>query len=153
MRQDDLPTVKRISDIVHADLTESDAVFARRLEQFPQGCFMTEDGYAVAHPAMLGTPPELDELDFGWPQDADALHIHDVALLEHRRGGGLGKAVVALLLSVGRTLGFRHSTLVAVSGKSSYWQSHGYHQHHAARPEVIKAYGTGATYMWRRLAE
>ncbi len=151
MRPSDMPDVKRISDIVHADLTESDAVFARRLELFPQGCFMTVDGYAVAHPALVGMPPALDELDYQWPQHADALHIHDVALLEHRRGGGLGHSVVSMLLAAGRAHGLRCSTLVAVGGKAGYWQRHGYSAHHAAKSHVIAGYGAGATYMWRDL--
>lgn len=153
MRPEDVATVKRISDIVHADLTESDAVFAERLRQFPDGCLMTEDGYAVAHPTRLGVPPRLNELGFACPPDADALHVHDVTLLPHRQGAGLGTAALLLLLAVAKARGLRHSTLVAVAGKVSYWGRHGYRPAPAADPLAIAGYGAGATFMHRGLGE
>ncbi len=153
MRLSDLPDVKRISDIVHCNLTEADAVFAERLRMFPQGCFMTDDGYAVAHPAHLGVPPELDELSYVCPPDANALHVHDVALLPHKQGAGLGSAVHSMMLAVARRENLRHATLIAVAGKHSYWERHGYRHASAVRPASVSGYGVGAAYMARTLPE
>ncbi len=146
MTSDDLAEVDRIAGLVHADLPESMAVLAERLALFPQGCLMTEGGYAVAHPVRLGAPPPLDTLLGALPKDAGALHIHDLALLESRRGHGLGGAAMAHFIAVAKARGLARLSLVSVYGSHTYWSRFGFVQFAKAG---LESYGPEAAYMER----
>ena len=142
----DLPEVIRIGDIVHPAYPETDAVFAERLMMFPEGCLIASGGYVIAHPIRAGQPPKLDTLLGKLPYDADALHLHDIALLPENRGLGLGREAVERL----RQLAMRHHltrlSLVSVYGTHKYWSRLGF----AAvipPPTGMGSYGAEAVYM------
>jgi GNAT superfamily N-acetyltransferase len=142
----DLPEIERIAALVHVDFPERAAVFAERLGLFPDGCLMTDGGYAIAHPTRVGVPPALDTLLGTLPEDADALHVHDVALLPRLRGQGRGAAAIAHLLRVATGHGFSWATLIAVHGTAPYWARFGFCEMSAA----VATYGADARYMARQ---
>ena len=150
MTADDLPEVTRIADIVHADLPESPAVLAERLALFPAGCLVTGGGYAIAHPARFGAPPPLDTLLGALPPGADALHLHDIALLPGFQGRGLGGSAVRTLAALAATQRLRQMTLIAVHGTPPYWARLGFVAA-LAQPPGLASYGPGALYMARAL--
>ncbi len=144
----DLPDVVRIGDIVHAEFPESPALFAERLALFPDGCLKTLDGYAIAHPVRTGYPPPLDTMLGTLDPAADALHVHDVALLPSRRGHGLGAAAMAHFIAVAQAHGLARLSLVSVYGTRTYWSRFGFVQMPKAG---LESYGPEAAYMERGL--
>ena len=149
MRAADLDAVLRIAAVVHADLPESRAVLAERLALYPAGCLMTEGGYAIAHPARPFHPPALDTLLGALPADAACLHVHDVALLPARQGGGRGAAAIARFAALAAAEGLGRLSLIAVHGTGDYWRRHGFAP--AAVHLPLGSYGAGAVYMIRAL--
>ena len=148
MTSDDLAEVDRIAGLVHADLPESMAVLEERLALFPQGCLMTEGGYILAHPVRFGAPPPLDSLLDALAPDADALHLHDVALDPRCQGRGLGKAAMAVVQAIAQRHGLTRITLIAVHGTPEYWRRFGFADA-AVSPAALASYGAGARYMVR----
>jgi GNAT superfamily N-acetyltransferase len=148
MRQGDLAEVLRIAAVVHADLPESATVLAERLALFPAGCIMTAGGYAIAHPARFGAPPALNTLLGALAVDADALHLHDVALVPERQGRGLGAGALRLLAELAPRYGLARITLIAVHGTPEYWRRFGFTDTCVA-PAGLGSYGPDARYMSR----
>ncbi len=144
----DLPEVLRIANTVHADLPESAEVLAERLALCPDGCLMTRDGYAIAHPVRTGHPPPLDTLMGKLDPLADALHVHDVALLPSRRGQGLGEAAMARFVALAQARALRRLTLVSVYGTQPYWGRFGFIE---VAKAGLRSYGAGAAYMEKNL--
>ena len=143
----DLPAVARIGGFVHTDFPERPAVFAERLVLFPDGCLMTEGGYAIAHPTRLGAPPALDALLGALPSDADTLHVHDIALLPAMQGRGLGGAALRALIAVAGRRNVTWASLVAVHGTPPYWARFGFRT--APASAALASYGAEARYMVR----
>ncbi len=143
----DIASVVRIGDVVHADVPERAAVFAERLALFPGGCWMTQGGYAIAHPTKLGEPPALDTLLRALPADADTLHVHDVALLPAMQGRGLGGSALRAMTAVAGRNGYVWLSLVAVHGTPPYWARFGFHE--APASTALLSYGREARYMVR----
>lgn len=143
----DLAEVMRIAAVVHADMPESEAVLAGRLLLFPLGCLMTRGGYVISHPSRVGEPPALNELLGTLPADADALHLHDVALLPALRGQGMGGAAVRRVLDTAARLSLPRVTLVAVHGTPPYWARSGFVEVPASAS--LASYGPDARYMVR----
>jgi GNAT superfamily N-acetyltransferase len=143
----DLAEVERIGAVVHADLTEPETVIAERLRLFPAGCLMTRGGYVIAHPSRIGEPPPLGALLGALPDDANALHLHDVALLPALRGQGLGGIAVRRVLELAVRQRLTHVSLVAVHGTPPYWARSGF----AEAPSLVSlaSYGADARYMVR----
>jgi len=144
----DLPAVTQISAAVHGRYAESEAVYAERLALWPTGCFVWQQGDAiagllVAHPWYGATSPELGALLGAIPHDADSFYLHDIALLPQTRGQGAGKAATALVIECARQTGFRDITLVAVNGAEAFWASQGF--------AIVEAGGYGpGTFRMRR---
>lgn len=153
LRAADLPAIAAIERACHAPLPpEGEAVFARRLDLFPEGCLCVGApplGYAIAHPARLDAPPALGAHLARLPDDADCLWLHDVALLPAARGHGLVAALLARLLPLGAAHGLGGIGLVAVHGTAPLWARHGF----VARPGgAVGSYGAGAVPMVLRPA-
>jgi GNAT superfamily N-acetyltransferase len=149
MQQADLGMVERVGTAVHADLDERPSILAERLALFPAGCWVTDGGYAIAHPSRLGEPPALDTLLGALPEDADTLHVHDVALLPAMRGLGLGGTVLKAITGTATRLGLGWISLVAVHGTPPYWARFGFAEAPAA--PSLASYGPAARYMARRV--
>jgi len=159
MNAADLPAVERIAEQLHPGYPEHPAVFAERLALAPGGCWVlaaptgqTLLGYAVTHPWTGRGPPRLNALLGGVPRPAPAWHIHDVALLPAARGGGRAVSVLRRVLARALAAGCARATLVAIAGKSAYWQRLGFRPAVAADPPAMASYGPGATFMTRAIA-
>ncbi|MCA1199703.1 GNAT family N-acetyltransferase [Sphingomonas sp. R647] len=127
----DLPAVTAISAAVHGRYGEPVEVYAERLALWPSGCFVWQQGDAiagllVAHPWHRVTSPELGALLGTIPQDADSFYLHDIALLPETRGQGAGKAATALVIDRARSAGYSDITLVAVNGAEAFWTTQGF---------------------------
>jgi GNAT superfamily N-acetyltransferase len=154
MAATDLAQVEAIAEEVHPAFPESPSVPHERLTLFPAGCFVAEratvEGYAIAHPWILGRPPRLDTLLGRLPPGADCLYLHDVALLPRARGLGLPSALLARLRGVAAELGLRRLALVAVNRSTDYWMRHGFRPAGASEPglaDKLASYGPDAAYL------
>ncbi len=150
MTADDLAEVHRIADAVHADFPERPEVLAERLALFPAGCFFLDGGYVLSHPARRGEPPALDTLLHVLPVEAEALHVHDIALLPAQQGRGSGSAALQVLQAVAAERGLPWLSLVAVHGTGPYWTRFDFRE--ASASSALATYGAEARYMVRATA-
>lgn len=151
MTANDLDAVMAIAEQLHPDYPERRDVLAEKLALFPAGCQILAAGgpaagYAFAHPAIAGVATALDTMMTDLPPAADALHLHDVALLPEGRGGGRVAALLDYLTGVARGVGLPQMTLVAVHGTTDYWRRFGF----APAAANVATYAE-ATYMVRAL--
>ncbi len=155
MRPEDLSAVAAISDAVHGHFTETRETYAERLELYPTGCFVLEEGgqligFLVTHPWYRDSPPALDARLTVLPNPADIYYLHDVALLPEARGTGAGKTALALTIDAARRAGLAEIHLMAVNGADSFWRANGF-MDLALSVEKLAAYGGTACYMGRML--
>ena len=153
MMQSDLPIVADMASSSHPDYPEDAAVFAERLELFPQGCAILEcngevAGYHIAHPGRFGEPVPLDHFLGSIPDDADVLYLHDIALLPAARGSGAASAAVTNLKKLALRYDYDRLALVSVNQTSGFWRGHGF------EPETgetinrqLAGYGGESSYM------
>jgi hypothetical protein len=81
MQKPDLPALLAVADIVHPAYPEDPAVFAERLNLYPEGCLVLEQGgkamgYAVSHPGAYGAPPALNSLLGALPDKPTTYYFH-----------------------------------------------------------------------------
>lgn len=154
----DLGAVCGIAASVHVGLEERPAVFAEKLQLYPQGCLAldrggTVAGYALAHPWTLGEAPALDAFLVSLPRVADCLYLHDIAMLDEARGRGAAAAAIARLTGIAKAAQLAAMALVAVRGTEPFWARAGFEDASDARLAAkLAAYGPGARYMTKRLA-
>lgn len=159
MEAADLAAVQTVAAVVHRDFPEDRAVFAERLQLYPEGAFILEGGgmvggYAIAHPWTLGSAPALNSRIGTLPQYSDSFYIHDVALLPSARGSGAARAIVTLLSDRARASGFATLSLIAVGGSQSFWAHCGFHDASNLLPvEKRASYGETARYMVQDLRD
>jgi GNAT superfamily N-acetyltransferase len=111
-------------------------------------------GYLVSHPWYLGEPPALNAQLGKLPVVASTYYIHDLTLLALARGGGAASAIVRHILAHAVARGFATTSLVAVSGSASFWQSHGFRVvDDAAMQHKLASYGDDAHFMVRELED
>lgn len=153
MTEADLDAVRALADAIHPGYPEDGAVLAERLRLYPAGCFVwvrdgAARGYALSHPWPAGAPPALNTRIGAIPADADAYHLHDIALLASERGRRAGSAIVARLAAHARAQGFRALTLIAVNRSGPFWERAGFvAQRDAGLRATLASYGTDAVYM------
>ena len=150
MQERDLPRAAAIAAVVHPDFPEDDAVFADRLQLYPQGChvLMRDDtvaGYILSHPWHDGAPPALNTLLGRLPPSPPVYYIHDLALMHSARRGGAGAAIVRDLIAHARQAGFLSAALVAVNDSESFWHRLGFRP--AGSSVNLASYGGNARYM------
>lgn len=155
MRPDDVDDVDDIAARVHVDFPEPKSLFANRQALYPAGSRMFEAqgsggpqalGYMLAHPWPSDrAPPKLGLLLEALPV-ADALYLHDIALLPEARGTGAGASALQYLVELGRAEGFARIWLTAVSGADRYWAQNGF-----GRVGKDAPYGDGTMVMEYRL--
>jgi GNAT superfamily N-acetyltransferase len=149
----DLPQVRAIAEQVHPNHPEDPAIFAERLTLYPAGCLVLPDGsglagYALAHPWLPGQPPALNSLLHRLPAMPGTFYLHDLALLPAARGGGVGRAALALLAAQARREGLPGLSLVAVGNSAGFWQRHGFRPvPDPALAAKLASYGPGARFM------
>lgn len=154
----DIAAVARVTAIIHADLPESDNVFAERVKLFPEGCLALVDdkgelfGYAISHPIRHGHPPELNGMLEKIAPDADQYYIHDVCVLPALRGQGLAAQAIQKLLAIAN--GYPSACLISVYGTAKFWGRYGFLPPPSGiNPDLSRkllGYGDEATYLERR---
>jgi GNAT superfamily N-acetyltransferase len=157
MREEDIPAVAAISDVVHGRFTERPEVFAERLALYPAGCFALDregvtGGYLISHPWHRRSPVPLDQMIGAIPDDADSYFLHDLALLPDVRGSGAGRRALELVLRHARDFGYSEVSLVAVNGADSFWSAQGFSRiGDEGILRKLQSYGEGTFFMERQL--
>ena len=125
MESSDLDAVNHIADIVWGDqYYESPEVFRQKFKYYPRGCWMyNSDAYIFSHPAVLNSPPDLNETLV--KIIPDCYHIHDIALLPRVRGLRIADRMIRQLI---KTNQYPHMSLVAVAGTEEFWEPYGFTQ-------------------------
>ncbi len=129
---EDTPGLHRLeAESYLPSLHESDEVFVRLLELFPEGAFGCVDdeglcGFAFGVPLKAGWTLELRTPLEKIPDEPDTFYIHDVAVAERCRGRGIGLALATRLLDLARELGFTRAELVSVQGSAPFWEKFGF---------------------------
>jgi ribosomal protein S18 acetylase RimI-like enzyme len=155
MQPQDLDAVVAIAAQVHPRFPEERAVFADKLRLHALGALLLDGGhgaagYCFAHPWHGTRPPPLDTVLGSLPAQADALYLHDLALLPQARGTGAGSAAVAILLAQAMALALERVCLVAVNGSVPYWTRHGFAARESAPLQAkLASYGADARWMLR----
>lgn len=155
MRPQDIDAVVSIAAQVHPHFPEERHVFADKLRLHAGGALLLESaqgpmGYCFAHPWHGTQPPPLNTLLGAIPPAADALYLHDLALLPEARGTGAGTAAVGILLAKALSLDLHRLSLVAVNGSIPYWSRHGFLvEDSAALRTKLSSYGSDARLMVR----
>ena len=131
MAEADLPAVNAIADRVHLAYPEDEAVLAERLALYPRGCFVFEQGraiagYAISHPWHDRQPPTLNMLLGSVPITASSYYLHDITLLAEARGTGAGSDIVAHLVQHALRRRFANVSLIAVNNSVAFWDRHGF---------------------------
>lgn len=153
----DTADIARLSKVHLGPYAEGEAVFEERIRLAPEGCFVLASesaivGYFCSHPWTRLKPPALHQMLGEIPADADCWYIHDVAVDQAARGGGVVAEVCTRALRVAQEQGFRLAMLVAVSGAAGYWQKLGFKDATTeALRRKLKDYGDDAVYMERTL--
>jgi predicted N-acetyltransferase YhbS len=154
----DIGDIFRLSKAHLGPYAEGEAIFAERIRLAPEGCFVLEQnaqivGYFCSHPWRRTKPPALHQMLGNIPAEADCWYVHDVAVDEAARGGGVVAEVCERALQAARAEGYKTAMLVAVSGAGSYWQRLGFVD---ATTDTLRAkledYGDDALYMERDLS-
>lgn len=155
MQPVDLDAVLAIASVVHPLFPESRAVFADKLHLHADGALVLESagravGYCLAHPWHRNQLPPLNTLLGTIPATADALYLHDLALLPEAHGAGAGAAAIAMSLARAAMLHLDRVCLVAVNGSMPYWARHGFVViDSAALQAKLSSYGNEARFMVR----
>ena len=155
MKAADVADVMTVADVVHPTFPEGAAVYHDRLALFPDGCLVAVlpggriVGYALAYPAPLGAPPALDTMLGALLPEADALYLHDIAILPDWRGQRLADPAVAHVLQLADRA-VMPVMLVSVYGTAPYWSRFGFAPPSVAlEAQKLATYGEGAVYMIR----
>ena len=151
----DLPGCEAIAKAIHVAHPEDAGRMGERLRLFPAGCRVLRRGgrivgYGVSHPWTARDAPALNTPLARLPARADALLIHDLALLPEARGRGEARGFVAAAAAIAVARGFGIVSLVAVSGAAGFWAEMGFRV--VAVPAlgaVLRSYDAEACYMER----
>lgn len=155
LKPDDMAAVTAISDEVHGEFTEEQAVLAERQALYPDGCFAFERdgtlvGYIISHPWTASKPPALGAFLGAIPAQADTFYLHDIALLPAARGTGAGAQILQLLDEEAARGGYATITLMAINGADRYWAAQGFSPI-PADDKLRQTYGADACLMQRRV--
>eukprot|EP00743_Colponemidia_sp_Colp-15_P009012 GILK01009837.1.p1 GENE.GILK01009837.1~~GILK01009837.1.p1 ORF type:complete len:177 (-),score=11.11 GILK01009837.1:124-615(-) len=115
-------------------LIETDDIYQKKIDVFPEGCLGCFDNdvliaYAMSHPWNSAVPVQLNEKNFAIPDHPDCYYIHDVAVNTSYRGKGVGHKLFARMVEVAKGLGFKKMKLVAVLGGDQFWAKFGFVAH------------------------
>lgn len=155
MHHEDLDAVVDIAGVVHPQFPEARDVFANKLALHADGALLLESrtgplGYCFAHPWHATQPPPLNTMLGMVPSTADALYLHDLALLPQAQGTGAGAVAITILLANPVLLHLDRFSLVAVNGSIPYWTRHGFVITESAELRTkLSSYGDDARLMVR----
>lgn len=135
-----------------ANLIESPEALLSKRRLSPQSCWLAEEnghalGYLFTHPWHDTTPPALDKVLPGLPENSDTFFLHDLAIHPTARSRGVAQALLQQAMEWAKAHRYRKAMLVAVQDSHSFWQRHGFALKQgtsAALHEKLLAYGEGA---------
>ncbi|KAL9003780.1 MAG: hypothetical protein Q9188_003360 [Gyalolechia gomerana] len=160
MSLNDIESLVRVAENIHADLPESDQVFAERVKLFPEGCLaLTEgdsdklSGYVISHPIRRRQPPALNSLLGEIASNADQYYIHDLAILREARGRGLAQECIGKLFEIAKR--YLTTSLVSVYNTALFWGRFGFVSRGVDEglEKKLLDYGEDATYLERKNEE
>ena len=128
----DLPGVLQVQrDAYRSELLEAEETFSCMLSLFPDGCLGCFDGdrlvaYVFSHPWHTDQVVPLDHHRTGFPDDADCLYIHDMAVARDYRGRGLARRLLDAVFNLGEQRGVPMFALVAVQDSEPFWEQWGF---------------------------
>ncbi|AWV88582.1 GNAT family N-acetyltransferase [Bradymonas sediminis] len=128
----DLPQVDRIQRLAYGpELIESIDALNSRLQLAPDFAFAAREqpdclGYLFAHPWPADQSPGLNHIIKTLPPNADAIHLHDMAVDPNYGGRGIGRSLLNTLLDAADAAGYAQVTLVAVQGADTFWTKMGF---------------------------
>ena len=109
-------------------------------------------GYAIAHPRFPCRQPSLNSLLWQLPTEPDTFFVHDLALLQVARRGGLAADAVRSMVDAAQALALPTLSLVAVGASAAFWRHMGFVRlNNDAVAGNLTSYGAGACAMVRRL--
>ncbi|RVU48026.1 GNAT family N-acetyltransferase [Lujinxingia sediminis] len=155
LRPADAPELDRLQCLAYGEgLQEPTDALLSKIALAPEFCFgvpADEDtgrlaGYLLAHPWPSQESPGLGRILTERHHDADALHLHDVAVDPACSGRGVASTLIASLVDAATTHGFEVITLVAVQDAAPFWEKQGFRP---LRP--AEGYDEDAVFMERRL--
>lgn len=160
MTLSDLPAVLDIQRACYGEgFLEGADVIAQRLRSpanlscVAAGAGATVFAYLAAYRSRPGKLTPLHG-DFEAVAQPDTLYLHDMAVVPSAKGQGLAQLLVEHLWALGRSEGLACTALVSVQGSQAFWARLGYQASVLADPVQqlhLDSYGTGASYMVRRL--
>ena len=144
----DLVAVDKIAEIIWGtEFFESSEVFEEKLNFFPEGCFVYDDGmvrgYVFSHPWIRMNPPKLNSF-LGTIDYPDVYHIHDISFLPEIRGKGLVNQIMPVLEKLAQA--YDGISLVGVNNTEFLWEKYGF----VSIPRIdVTQYCNNAVYMIR----
>ena len=132
MEEKDLKAVIEIQrELFTSDLQEDISILRRKYELFPDGCWVVkiEDevvGYLVSHPWLLACPPMLGSYIDSLPKNPDCLYLHDIGVVSHIGGKGVGHETVMKFKDFAKQKGFKVIAGVSVMNSLGFWEKHGF---------------------------
>jgi GNAT superfamily N-acetyltransferase len=164
MSEHELARVVAISIQIHHALPERPECLDEKRRLFPEGAFVLREsdavlGYAFAHPWLSRSVPLLNEPLGLLPSGADALHLHDIAILPEARGRSATSKLMATLSGIALRRRLKCMTLVSVYGTEKLWGRMGFVKvTDPTLEQALETYGENALYMmrdtaWRKTAD
>lgn len=138
-------------------MNESGEVILARQASAPAFAWVAElDGeigaYLMAYPSHLGKVTPLGA-EFAPVHEADCLYLHDLAVVPHWSGNGVGAQLVKHALATGVRHSLRQTALVCVQAARPFWQKLDFADFSgltAPALEALASYPGHARYMVRR---
>ena len=141
-------------DVYEVRYHESPDSFTAKVNTAASSCFGAwyegaMAGYLVAMPVSADGAIELDSTDAPAVPlaEADAIYIHDVAVLPKYQGLGVADVMLVHLYETAIRHRIEHFRLVSVQNSREFWESRGFRVEDRAVP---KGYGPEAVLMSRR---
>ena len=130
-------------------LAEEREVLKNKWELSPDYCFVYMqqgkiNSYLLSHSWCSDTPPKLFEI---LPNNTNGstLFIHDLAVSNRAKGGGVGKLMVERLLGISKERQFKKLLLVSVQDSVKFWSKMGFKE--VEQHNVNSSYGSDAKLM------
>ncbi len=138
---------------------ENKAAFLRKVELFPDGNWIVEDGprpvaYLVCHPWVLNDLVPLNDTSLRLPPSPNCLYIHSATVILEYQRMGIGHMLCAHAKHVAHLSELTYMALVSVQDSKQFWRKVG--RFHTVRPvepamrDKLAAYGPDAQYMVAR---
>lgn len=158
MNNRDFPSFDGIQNAAYEPLfIESEAIFYRRLELFPEGAWITEDGtlpvgYLICHPWLLNDLVSQHGFNIELPTNCDCFYIHSLTIIPTYHHKGIGRMFYEKAKLIADSFSYQRIALVSVQDSYPFWARFGFREVSPAEPLMktkLAEYGPSARYMVR----